>query len=184
MVTAAPEPEYTGAEFYSKEYWQGHDAAVHGVAMRWEQALTAPIPAPGVMNEPLESLYRRTEALRTAQPKQQPVAITAEQAHEIGAKGAEPTNEERLLFEAWMRGHCWAVVGEWDGKTYKHENESTGFVHPATMTTRRLWAAWRDRAALTATQLHRKPPQFPTVLRKMWSGTEVQEWINENWNKE
>lgn len=27
------------------------------------------------------------------------------------------------------------------------------------------------------------PPQFPTMLRKMWSGTEVQEWINENWGK-
>lgn len=26
-----------------------------------------------------------------------------------------------------------------------------------------------------------QPPQFPTMLRKMWSGTEVQEWINENW---
>lgn len=42
----------------------GHDEAVRGVAMRWEEALTEPIPAPGVMNEPLESLYRRTEALR------------------------------------------------------------------------------------------------------------------------
>ena len=29
----------------------------------------------------------------------------------------------------------------------------------------------------------RKPPQFPTMLRKMWSGNEVQDWINENWNK-
>ena len=29
----------------------------------------------------------------------------------------------------------------------------------------------------------RKPPQFPTMLRKMWSGREVQDWINENWNK-
>lgn len=27
-----------------------------------------------------------------------------------------------------------------------------------------------------------KPPQFPTMLRKMWSGSEVQDWINENWN--
>jgi hypothetical protein len=27
-----------------------------------------------------------------------------------------------------------------------------------------------------------KPPRFPAVLRKMWSGTEVQEWINENWS--
>ena len=29
----------------------------------------------------------------------------------------------------------------------------------------------------------RKPPQFPTMLRKMWSGAEVQNWINENWSK-
>lgn len=29
----------------------------------------------------------------------------------------------------------------------------------------------------------RKPPQFPTMLRKMWSGSEVQDWIKENWNK-
>lgn len=27
----------------------------------------------------------------------------------------------------------------------------------------------------------RKPPQFPTMLRKMWTGAEVQQWINENW---
>jgi hypothetical protein len=26
-----------------------------------------------------------------------------------------------------------------------------------------------------------KPPQFPTMLRKMWSGSEVQDWINEHW---
>jgi hypothetical protein len=29
----------------------------------------------------------------------------------------------------------------------------------------------------------RKPPQFPTMLRKMWSGSEVQQLINENWSK-
>ncbi|CAB5224463.1 hypothetical protein UFOVP734_85, partial [uncultured Caudovirales phage] len=29
----------------------------------------------------------------------------------------------------------------------------------------------------------RKPPQFPTMLRKMWSGAEVQKWINENWEQ-
>jgi hypothetical protein len=65
------------AEFYSAEYWKGHDDAVRGVAKRWEEALTAPIPKAGVMNEPLESLYRRTEALRTAieeTEKQEPVA--------------------------------------------------------------------------------------------------------------
>lgn len=34
------------------------------------------------------------------------------------------------------------------------------------------------------TSPQRQPPQFPTMLRQMWSGSEVQEWINENWNKE
>jgi hypothetical protein len=26
-----------------------------------------------------------------------------------------------------------------------------------------------------------EPPSFPTMLRKMWSGGEVQDWINKNW---
>ena len=47
-------------------YWKGHDEAMHGVATRWQEALERPIPAPGAMNEPLESLYRRTERLRAA----------------------------------------------------------------------------------------------------------------------
>lgn len=79
----------------------------------------------------------------------QPVAPTVEQAHAMGAKGAAPTEAERHLFEAWMRGHCWAVVGEWDGGQYVHARESGGgLVHAGAMDTRRLWAAWRDRAAL------------------------------------
>lgn len=28
----------------------------------------------------------------------------------------------------------------------------------------------------------RPAPRFPTMLRKMWSGGEVQAWINEHWN--
>lgn len=45
-------------------WWEGHDKAIAGAAMRWKQALETPIPKPGVMNEPLESLYRATEFLR------------------------------------------------------------------------------------------------------------------------
>jgi hypothetical protein len=30
----------------------------------------------------------------------------------------------------------------------------------------------------------RQPVQFPTMLRKMWSGGEVQEWLDEHVNKE
>ena len=81
-----------------------------------------------------------------AQPQRKP--LTDEQAYEIGAKGGEPSEAERLLFEAWMRGHCGDVIGDWNGETYVHPQESTGFVHPRAMNTRQLWAAWRDRAAL------------------------------------
>ena len=34
------------------------------------------------------------------------------------------------------------------------------------------------KAALEAKD---EPPRFPTMLRKMWSGGEVQNWINEHW---
>jgi len=89
-----------------------------------------------------------------AKPVQEP--LTVESAHAMGAKGATPTEAERLLFEAWMRGHCWAVDGDWNGSQYVHANEKTGFVHGGAMNTRSLWAAWRDRAALAAPK-GRKP---------------------------
>lgn len=76
--------------------------------------------------------------------------ITEEAAHQMGAKGAEPTEAERRLFEAWMRGHCWKVCGEWNGRTYFSEHEKHGGVDPLAMNTRQLWAAFRDRGALGA----------------------------------
>lgn len=75
--------------------------------------------------------------------------ISVEQAHEMGAKGGPADEHERLLFEAWMAGHCWAIQGDWDGTTYVHESEhNLRQVHLGAMNTRMLWAAWRDRAAL------------------------------------
>lgn len=40
-----------------------------------------------------------------------------------------------------------------------------------------------DRKPITTPPAQRKPPRFPTMLRKMWSGAEVQKWINENWEQ-
>ncbi len=79
-----------------------------------------------------------------------PRGPTVEDARELGAKGAPPSENERLLFEAWMGGHCWAVAGEWNGTTYVAASESPSNFDPAVMHTRGLWAAWRDRAALPA----------------------------------
>lgn len=71
-----------------------------------------------------------------------------EDAHDLGAKGGPPHEGERLAFEAWMRGHCWALCATWDGKQYRSDAEQGGDVDPRAMRTRQLWAAWRDRAAL------------------------------------
>jgi hypothetical protein len=88
-----------------------------------------------------------------------------QRAYEMGAKGAEPTEAERLLFEAWMRGHCWAITGDWDGTTYVHEAErNLRQVHPGAMNTRQLWAAWRDRAAIAAQPA---PVQEPEIVQRV-----------------
>lgn len=71
-----------------------------------------------------------------------------DKAREIGRTGARPTEEERLLFEAWMKGHCWQVCGTWNGTTYVDDDETTSYIDPQASLTRMLWAAWRDRAAL------------------------------------
>lgn len=71
-----------------------------------------------------------------------------EAAHKIGAKGGPVSEEDRLLFEEWMRGHCWAIAGEWNGSTYVAADENGKVVNHHAMLTRQLWAAWRDRAAL------------------------------------
>lgn len=77
-------------------------------------------------------------------------APSIEAARAMGAKGGPVIESERLAFEAWMQGHCWLVGGEWDGTTYSHPLEKDGsFIDQQAMWTRQLWAAWRDRAALS-----------------------------------
>lgn len=71
-------------------------------------------------------------------------------AKAMGAQGGKVDDAERLAFEAWMRGHCWALGGEWDGTCYRSAQEANGGFDPHAMQTRLLWAAWRDRAALAA----------------------------------
>ena len=75
-------------------------------------------------------------------------APSEDAAHAMGAAGGPPHEGERLAFEAWMRGHCWALCATWRGTQYTADDEVGGYVNPYAMRTRQLWAAWRDRAAL------------------------------------
>ncbi|GEM_PF-2367936 len=78
-------------------------------------------------------------------------APSIDDAHAIGANGTQGSEAERLAFEAWMRGHCWALRATWDGKGYVSDAEQAGGYCPHAARTRGLWAAWRDRAALSST---------------------------------
>jgi len=71
-------------------------------------------------------------------------------AFAMGQTGAPSSETERLAFESWMRGHSWLVEGVWNGTTYDDRGPSrVSSVDVGAMQTRMLWAAWRDRAALT-----------------------------------
>lgn len=95
-----------------------------------------------VRAEDLRAMLARPVPADAAEP------ITEQHAYDMGAKGAPATNAERLLFEAWMRGHCWKVCGTWDGTTYSGSREHADYIDPQVMLTHQLWAAWRDRSAL------------------------------------
>ncbi|WP_035942512.1 hypothetical protein, partial [Caballeronia glathei] len=62
---------------------------------------------------------------------------TEAQAEAMGEKGAPHSEHERKLYEAYCKGHCWAV-GKW--------NAEKGYYMD--MIDRIRFAMWRDRAAL------------------------------------
>lgn len=77
-------------------------------------------------------------------------APSIEAARKMGEDGGPAVEEERLAFEAWMSGHCWVLGATWHaGKGYVGQEEIFGLqISQQARETRRLWAAWRDRAAL------------------------------------
>ena len=87
------------------------------------------------------------------------------EALRLGKEGAPATEEERLLFEAWMRGHCWALCATWNGTQYVSDAEQGGNVDPRAMNTRQIFAAWRDRAALATHDAEQAAKAVPADLR-------------------
>jgi hypothetical protein len=108
------------------------------------------------------------------------VSIAA--AEKMGATGAKPTEEERQLFEAWMKGHCWAVCGKFDGKTYSGSDVYDD-LHPYVMHTRGLWAAWRDRAALAAPSANREVIEALIAMVSAQHAGPITDEMLEAWKK-
>lgn len=125
---------------------EGLDAEKGGEVKCWRHRPGQPCPMP---DSCLVNGCSAVERELLATPPAQSAEAVAEA---MGAKGAPPSEPERLAFEAWMRGHCWALCATWDGKGYKSDAEQGGGYCPHASMTRRLWAAWRDRAAIAAMQ--------------------------------
>lgn len=100
----------------------------------------------------IDAAVAAMRAILALRPQSESAAPTVEAAREMGAKGGPVVEAERLAFEAWMAGHCWAVSPTWNGETYddSEEDKKRKLLDPLARTTRMLWAAWRDRAALSS----------------------------------
>jgi len=93
------------------------------------------------------------------------MAPSIESARKMGEEGGPAVEAERLAFEAWMDGHCWALCAEWNGTAYVEMCEIGDFISPNATHTRGLWAAWRDRAALARMATDDRIDQLETALR-------------------
>lgn len=82
-------------------------------------------------------------------------APSIDDAYAMGAKGGPAVESERIAFEAWMRGHCWSMSATWNGSSYLGPEENGKYVCQEAIRTRQLWAAWRDRAALSSQKAQR-----------------------------
>lgn len=87
-------------------------------------------------------------AAENAELRRISAAPSIEAARAMGEKGGSVVEDERIAFEAWMRGHNWRLDAKWNGITYRGDTETGGRVCQDAIRTRQLWAAWRDRAAL------------------------------------
>jgi len=106
--------------------------------------------AEAYVDEAVAMLAASPDPLPAETPAMGVAAPTVDAAKAMGETGASPTDAERLAFEAWMSGHCWALGANWNGTEYTNATEHSGYVCPVALRTRMLWAAWRDRAALAS----------------------------------
>jgi hypothetical protein len=104
----------------------------------WQEVQPEQVPAllkhSGTKIE-FEELFRHAPAATVA--SKEAVTLTIEAAEKMGKTGAPHSEPERLLFEAYMRGHCWHVE-PWDAVRGCYGDVQT----------RMLFGVWRDRAVL------------------------------------
>lgn len=128
-----------------------------------------------------EEFRETARAILALRPQAESEAPTVEAARAMGATGGPVVEAERLAFEAWMAGHCWAVSPTWNGETYddSEEDKKRKLLDPLARTTRMLWAAWRDRAALSSLRPQAVTHEDWPLRAKVWRRDSTSEWVLE-----
>jgi len=109
-------------------------------------------------------------------PEQSPLDRMAENARELGLDYEPPMEDLRVQQSAW--DNIPQEFNDWWNEDYDDSTNPFKLNSSAYW----AWAGWQARRKKLA-QPEQEPPRFPTMLRKMWSGGEVQKWIDENWSK-
>jgi hypothetical protein len=104
-------------------------------------------------------------ALRSRLAQQEPVAWEVGVVNGVVTRRLAQPEQEPTAERAWF------TIAELNAWADKKLSENPHWVMP------------KDKPERDEPPPQRKPPQFPTMLRKMWSGAEVQKWINENWEQ-
>lgn len=128
----------------------------------WE-IVESPQPAAQITDEQIQDL------LKCGNPTDEEQRLIR-----LGYAAAQPAMSDKRMNEEPIAGQIRVPIqggySEWSELDVKHVNRE----FKEGVQTRYLYARPQPAA---------QPPKFPTMLRKMWSGEEVQKWINENWSK-
>ena len=93
---------------------------------------------------------------------EQPASNTLKSAREIGEKGVPHSESERLLFEEYMRGHCWKCDSWVASKAEYYDPQQ-----------RILYAVFRARAAIAQPVQPVQPGKISSLISEIRGASEV-----------
>ena len=147
-------------------------------------------------NKPKDESMLYTTPPQPEKPDQDEVDIRSrlyQRIHELETQLAQPERDYERGFIDGMQKQMKSSVDKAVNRLAQPEQEPVAYIN---IEERKLeWAykymSWDTPTVINLPKipLYTTPPQrervlFPTMLRKMWSGSEVQAWLDENVNKE
>jgi len=109
--------------------------------------------------------------------------IEAMKHYEAALLKGFPKGASGDVFEHWNKAR--QAIAEAEKQEPVAWMDATGFIYK--IKPKPIWPEvqpLKPLKPLYTTPQPRNPVKFPTMIRRMWSGGEVQDWLDENVNKE